>query len=103
MRIDELYANCELQIERVKSLKFKGAKAKIQLVIPGDPPKGEKIGMHGRYGPRGEVLSWTEKGTVAMFDAKKVKKFIEDNDLLRIEAERDKAKQAQGLELGRHD
>jgi hypothetical protein len=48
----------------------------IALVIP-RMPTGERIRLTKEGGPLGTILNWGDGSTLALFDRKKVRKFLE--------------------------
>ena len=48
----------------------------VSLVIP-RPSYGEKIRLCGRKGPLGQIMTGDDKRTIALFDRKQVRKFLE--------------------------
>lgn len=83
MKPMELALECKRVIESEHGLRY------VCLVVPGPPPRGERIRLDRtsrRKCPMGEVASWTEKGTVALFDAVEVLAWLCARGLVKVEA-----------------
>ena len=80
----------ELAAKCVRALDAEVGAGKVALVIPGPPPRGERVRLDRksrRKCPMGEVMNWTgdPPQTVAMFDAIDVLAWLAANGEIRIE------------------
>lgn len=79
MTQEELRAQCLSAISRWEVGACDGERPWIRLVVPSRrPPRGEKIRLAGRGGPRGEILCSATKGEyTCLFAAREVLAWLE--------------------------
>ena len=77
MTWEELYQKCFREESARASAGY------VTLVLESrNPPRGDKVCLlPGGRGPRGEVLNHKDEGTVALFKARNIMRYIENNGL----------------------
>jgi hypothetical protein len=53
----------------------------VYLTVPGKP-SGERKRLLGRHGPLGDVCSWTENGTVAVYKASEILAWLKKHGII---------------------
>jgi hypothetical protein len=80
----------ELALECKRVIESEHGLTKVCLVVAGPPPRGERIRLDRtsrKKCPMGEPANWTERGTVAYFDAVEVLAWLAARGLVQVEVQ----------------